>query len=227
MFFSTDLLSVKGGKFGTIWLLATTKDRNAVVKKKKAELLRTNMSQLCMELTRMFPVQGKEKSFSLRTSSILMYGICINLRVISEDLRRAVMQLLSQKPTISGGATGGGIDLPGGKAGNLHVTSLHVPTEADIDMGNLLAVPDMMEVDPDMFSRVDFRVRNSDITMHEPGRTGLDYEGPDLPILSAQDILTESWKFGDEGIKTGDENQERATRADHPVDIASSPKRPR
>jgi len=227
MFFSTDLLSVKGGKFGTIWLLATTKDRNAVVKKKKAELLRTNMSQLCMELTRMFPVQGKEKSFSLRTSSILMYGICINLRVISEDLRRAVMQLLSQKPTISGGATGGGIDLPGGKVGNLQVTSLHVPTEADIDMGNLLAVPDMMEVDPDMFSRVDFRVRNSDITMHEPGRTGLDYEGPDLPILSAQDILTESWNLGNEGITDGDDNQERATRADHPVDIMSLPKRPR
>ena len=156
MFFSTDLLSVKGGKFGTIWLLATTKDRNAVVKKKRAELLRTNMSQLCMELTRMFSVQGKEKSFSLRTSSILMYGICINLRVISEDLRRAVMQLLSQKPTISGGVTGGGIDLPGGKTGNLQVTSLHVPTEADIDMGNLLAVPDMMEVDSDMFSRIDF-----------------------------------------------------------------------
>ena len=112
MFFSTDLLSVKGGKFGTIWLLATTKDRKSVVKKKRAELLRTNMSQLCMELTKMFPVQGKEKSFSLRTSSILMYGICINLRVISEDLRRAVLQLLSQKPTISDGSGGGGIDLP-------------------------------------------------------------------------------------------------------------------
>jgi len=127
----------------------------------------------------------------------------------------------------SGGATGGGIDLPGGKAGNIQVTSLHVPTEADIDMGNLLAVPDMMEVDPDMFSRVDFRVRNSDITMHEPGRTGLDYEGPDLPILSAQDILTESWNLGNEGITDGDDNQERATRADHPVDIMSLPKRPR
>ena len=221
MFFSTDLLSVKGGKFGTIWLLATTKDRTAVVKKKRAELLRTNMSQLCMELTRMFPVQGKEKSFSLRTSSILMYGICINLRVISEDLRRAVMQLLSQKPTTSGG--GGGIDLPGGQVDNLHITRLNVPTEADFDMGNLLAMPEMMEVDADMFSRVDFRVRNSDITMPEPGRSGLDYEGPDLPILSEQDILMEPWNLGDEVIKDG--VGERFTRADPSDDVGSSPKR--
>ena len=102
-----------------------------------------------------------------------------------------------------------------------------MPTEADIDMGNLLAVPDMMEVDPDMFSRVDFRVRNSDITMHEPARIGLDYEGPDLPILSAQDILTESWNLGDEGVKDRGENQGGGTRADHPVDIVSSPKRMR
>ena len=94
MFFSTDLLSVRGGKFGTIWLLATTRDRKAVVKKKRAELLKTNMSQLCRELIKMFPVQGKDKSFSLRTSSILMYGTCINLRLISEDLRRAVLLLL-------------------------------------------------------------------------------------------------------------------------------------
>ena len=105
----------------------------------------------------MFPVQGKEKSFSLRTSSILMYGICINLKVISEDLRRAVMMLLSQRPTASGGVGGRGIDLPGGPVGNLQLTSLNVPTEADIDMGNLLAMPETMEIDDaDMFSRVVF-----------------------------------------------------------------------
>ena len=228
MFFSKDLLSVKGGKFGTIWLLATTKDRKTVVKKKRAELIRTDMSKLCMELRRMFPVQRKEKSFSLRTSSILMYGdgICINLSVISEDLRRAVMLLLSQRPTTSGGAGGGGIDLPGGPAGNLHLTSLNIPTEADIDMGNLLAIPEMMEVDDaEMFSRVDFRVRNSDITMREPGRSGLDYEGPDIPILSAQDILTESWNLGDEGVRGEAQTQERLTRVNPSDDIVSSPKR--
>ena len=43
MFFSKDLLSIKGGKSGTIWLLATTKDRKTIVKKKRSELLRTDM----------------------------------------------------------------------------------------------------------------------------------------------------------------------------------------
>ena len=64
-------------------LLATTRDRKTVVKRKKAEILRTNMAQLCPELIKMFPVQGKDKSFSLRTSSILMYGTCVTLRLIS------------------------------------------------------------------------------------------------------------------------------------------------
>ena len=60
-------------------------------------------------------------------------------------------------------------------------------------MGNLLAMPETMEIDDaDMFSRVVFWVGNFDITMREPGTSGLDYEGPDILILSAQDILTES-----------------------------------
>ena len=153
-----------------------------------------------------------------------MYGICINLRVISEDLRRAVLLLLSQRPTASGGAAGGGgIDLPGGPVGNFHLTSLNVPTEADIDMGNLLAMPEMEIDDADMFSRVDFRVRNSDITMREPGRSGLDYEGPDIPILSAQDILTESWNLGEEGVRGVEvENQYILNPSD---DVVPSPKR--
>ena len=55
----------------------------------------------------------------------------------------------------------------------------------------------MMEIDDaKMLTRVDFRIRNSNITMHEPGTSGLDYEGPDIPILTPQDILTESWNLG-------------------------------
>ena len=123
------------------------------MKKMRSEILRTDMSKLCMELRRMFPVQRKEKSFSLRTSSILMYGICINLSVISEDLRRAVLLLQSQRPTASGIST----YHARGPEGNLHLTSINVPTEADIDMGNLLAMPETMEIDDaDMFSRVVF-----------------------------------------------------------------------
>ena len=57
MFFSTDLLSVRGGKFGTIWLLATTRNGKTVMKKYRAELLKTYIYKLCRELIKMFPVQ--------------------------------------------------------------------------------------------------------------------------------------------------------------------------
>ena len=61
--------------------------------------------------------------------------------------------------------------------------------------------------------------------MHEPGTSGLDYEGPDIPILTPQDILTESWNLGNEGIGKEALNQERLARANPPDDIMSSPKR--
>ena len=44
-----------------------------------------------------FPVQGKEKSFSLRMSATLVYGVCINLRVQCEELRRSTQNLLGLK----------------------------------------------------------------------------------------------------------------------------------
>eukprot|EP00092_Neocalanus_flemingeri_P087325 GFUD01110193.1.p1 GENE.GFUD01110193.1~~GFUD01110193.1.p1 ORF type:complete len:159 (-),score=51.77 GFUD01110193.1:115-591(-) len=153
MFYSSDLLCVRGGKFGTIWLLATTKDRQAVFKKKKAELMKMNMTKLCQELVNMFPVQGKNKSFSLRTSSILMYGTCIHLRLMSEDLRRSVLLLLGRHKTPCGGQWSG-IDLPGGQ----------VPTEADLAMENI----QWPEVD-DIFGELDFRAREADITTRVEG----------------------------------------------------------
>jgi len=191
MFFSADLLSVRGGKFGTIWLLATTKDRQAIVKKRKAELLRTNMAQLCQDLVKMFPVQGKKKSFSLRTSSILMYGTCINLRVMSEDLLRSVLALLGHRAAGKGPKSGSGIDLPGGQMAT-NLERLEMPTLADLDMGNMMMI-DLNEV----YDKVDFRARPSDITMMEPDMGRLEYEGQELPILTTRDILTESWSLDD------------------------------
>ena len=44
-----------------------------------------------------FPVQGKEFSLSLRMSSHLVYGVCVNLRVQAEELRRTALRLLSMK----------------------------------------------------------------------------------------------------------------------------------
>eukprot|EP00092_Neocalanus_flemingeri_P008741 GFUD01009414.1.p1 GENE.GFUD01009414.1~~GFUD01009414.1.p1 ORF type:complete len:285 (-),score=97.64 GFUD01009414.1:82-936(-) len=196
MFYSSDLLCVRGGKFGTIWLLATTKDRQAVFKKKKSELMKMNVTKLCQELVNMFPVQGKNKSFSLRTSSILMYGTCIHLRLMSEDLRRSVLLLLGRHKTPSGGQ-GGGIDLPGGQMSS-HLARLAVPTEADLAMGNI----QWPEVD-DVFGDVDFRAREADITMREFNQARLEYEGLELPLLSTRDILTESWSLVDEGLHGG------------------------
>ena len=188
MFFSTDLLSIRGGKFGTVWLLATTKDRQSVIKKKKSELLKTDMTKLCQELIKMFPVQGKHKSFSLRTSSILVYGTCINLRLLCEDLRKSVVALLGHR---AGGQGVGGIDLPGGHMPT-HLARLEVPTNVDLDLGNI----NLTELE-DVFLQVDFRVRPSDITMLEHDLPGLEYEGLELPILSTKDILTESWSLDD------------------------------
>ena len=58
----------------------------------------------------------------------------------SQEICHAASKHLSQRPTTSGGASSWGIDLPGGQVGNLHLTSFRVPTEADIDMGNILAI---------------------------------------------------------------------------------------
>ena len=74
MFYSVDLLSLKGGRMNMIWLLGTQRlgkpvlsemdefdvfrfcilkflrDKTALLKKKKAELLRTDLIALCKEL---------------------------------------------------------------------------------------------------------------------------------------------------------------------------------
>ena len=93
---------------------------------------------------------------------------------------------------------------------------VEVPTEADFDMGNL----QMMEVE-DIFAQVDFRVRESDITMREPVTIGFGYEGQDLPILSTHDILTESWSLDDGGragaVGEGQDSGHLGTRAHPPI----------
>jgi len=181
MFYSKDLLCVRGGKFSTIWLVATSKDKNAVIKKKKSDLLKTNMAQLCHEISAMLPVRGKERSFSLRTSSILVCGTCITLRVMAEDLRRSVLLLLSKKPVVTSEA----IDLPGGQGPN-QLVGLDVPFD-DYDMGNIEA--NLLEPLFDM----NFRVRMEDITIKEQDQPMLNYEGPDVPILTERDILDQMW----------------------------------
>ena len=99
MFYSNDLLSLRGGKFGIVWFLATSKDRAAAVKKKRALVVQTDLALLCKDLCRMIPVQGKFQSLSLRTSSFLIHGISIAHRVKVEALLGSCTMLRSRMVT--------------------------------------------------------------------------------------------------------------------------------
>ena len=101
MFYSTDLLTLRGGKFNLIWLLSTTKDKNALYRKRKKDLLNLDVGATSQELIRMFPVQGKKTSLSLRTSSLLMHGVFISFRMKAELLRSEVLKLLTPSKLIS------------------------------------------------------------------------------------------------------------------------------
>ena len=96
MFYSNDLLSLRGGQLGIVWLLATSKDKAAAIKKKRSLVVQTDVGQMCKDLCRMIPVQGKSQSFSLRTSSFLIHGISIAHRVKVEELLRRCMMISSR-----------------------------------------------------------------------------------------------------------------------------------
>ena len=61
-------------------------------RKCRAQLSKTNIQKLCVELTKMFPVTGKSSSFSLRTSAILTHGIMMMFKfkidLVRSDLTR-------------------------------------------------------------------------------------------------------------------------------------------
>ena len=95
MFYSTDLLNVRGGQFNLIWLMSTTHDSKSLAKKKHKELLTANIGKMCEGVSKMLPVAGKNKSFSLRTSSYLVHGltVCFRFKVLSlnKDVQRMMM----------------------------------------------------------------------------------------------------------------------------------------
>jgi len=102
MFYSTDLLTQKGGRFHLIWTLGVNSDDKSEKRKRKVEslMLTNDLVQQCLELREMFPVRGKVKSFSLRVNCILLTGISINLRFKAESLRRrglAALQLTKRR----------------------------------------------------------------------------------------------------------------------------------
>ena len=91
MFFSNDLLTPRG-KFNLVWMLGTM-DKSSIIKKRKRELLAMNLDGVCKELAKMLPVQGKEKSLSLRTSAILTHGLFITFRLKADELRLSILKL--------------------------------------------------------------------------------------------------------------------------------------
>ena len=101
MFYSTDLLNVRGGQFNLIWLMSTTHDSKNLAKKRQKELLAANLGKLCEGISRMLPVTGKEKSFSLRTSSYLVHGltVCFKLKVLhlNNDAQKMLMASIKGK----------------------------------------------------------------------------------------------------------------------------------
>jgi len=170
-----------------IWLLGTQRDKTALIKKKKTELLRTDIMALCKELVTRFPVQGKEKSFSLRMSATLVYGVCINLRVQCEELRRATQNLLSVKAV----SVNQVIDLPD-VASSTHITR---GLENDLPgVGDFHISQQDLQLSPSLV-----RANVRDITLNE-GTTmrDLDYQGLDLPILTDKELLEQTWNLEDQ-----------------------------
>ena len=96
MFYSNDLLTLRGGgKFNLIWLLSTTSDRASLARKRKADLLSLNYKNIVDELGKLFPVTGKKTSLSLRTSAVLMHGVFISFELRVEFLNNDTIKLLA------------------------------------------------------------------------------------------------------------------------------------
>ena len=96
MFYSNDLLTLRGGgKFNLIWLLSTTNDRATIARKRKADLLSLNYKNIVDELQKLFPVTGKKTSLSLRTSAVLMHGVFISFKLRVEFLNTDTIKLLA------------------------------------------------------------------------------------------------------------------------------------
>merc|ERR1712142_976895 len=138
-------------------------------------------AQLCKDLCRMIPVQGKCHSLSLRTSSFLIHGISIAHRVKVEALLGRCTMLRSRmvtKPKLDGS-----INLPERLcAPNLMI----IPEMLENDIGRL----EELDVDVAGIDVMDFRARANDITLREvDSRMEFEFIGPDLPRLTEEDIL--------------------------------------
>ena len=182
MFYSADLLSIRGGKFSTVWLMGNSRDRKQSAKNKRIEIRKIDISAICEEMLKMLPVHGKEKSFSLRLSSILLYGTCVIYRYkidnLLSDSTTALSRIYQSRQQTSN------IDLPNDK--DMYQTRCDLPDEGDISLGNFnwLESLDTVEVTMPRLPQVDENL----ITMRDvPAAT--DYEGPNFPALDYEQSM--------------------------------------
>ena len=130
-------------------------------------------------------MQGKDRSLSLRMSSNLAYGVCVNLRVQAQDLAGAALRLLGIKSV----PRDQGIDLPAVP------TSTHLAKITAPDHFDLAGTMEQMDLSPFLA-----RTANRQITMvEEPFTAGLDFEGLPLPILTEDELLNEDWNLEEGG----------------------------
>jgi len=185
MFYSTDLLNVRGGQFNLIWLMSTTHDSKTLAKKRQKELIATNLGKMCEGVSRMLPVAGKEKSFSLRTSSYLVHGlaVCFKLKVVhlNNDAQRMLMTSIRAAVPIAST-----IDDEGVKA---NVT--RIPCQDQEDFGIIAD-----HIDENLFNLFDMTTEE-----HNARKKAVTMTEVDLPTSKR---LIEEW--GDEGFSFNDGN---------------------
>jgi len=185
MFYSTDLLNVRGGQFNLIWLMSTTHDSKTLAKKRQKELIATNLGKMCEGVSRMLPVAGKEKSFSLRTSSYLVHGlaVCFKLKVVhlNNDAQRMLMTSIRAAVPIAST-----IDDEGVKA---NVT--RIPCQDQEDFGIIAD-----HIDENLFNLFDMTTEEHNARKKAVTMTEVD------PPTSKR--LIEEW--GDEGFSFNDGN---------------------
>ena len=190
-----------------IWRLGIMKEQEMIVRKNKAQLLKSHLVEICQSLISRFPAMGKESSFSLRMSSTLVYGVAINLRIQAQDLLKATRHLLSMKPA---SFNQDGINLAVVATSN-QLTMAGEPSPADFQLG-------LMDFDED--PRLELRpmldrVAPHAITMVEPDMTGLEFSGQPLPVLTEEELLGHQWilDVGEEESKQGEERDSNRKRA--------------
>jgi len=168
-----------------IWLMSTTHDSKTLAKKRQKELIATNLGKMCEGVSRMLPVAGKEKSFSLRTSSYLVHGlaVCFKLKVVhlNNDAQRMLMTSIRAAVPIAST-----IDDEGVKA---NVT--RIPCQDQEDFGIIAD-----HIDENLFNLFDMTTEEHNARKKAVTMTEVD------PPTSKR--LIEEW--GDEGFSFNDGN---------------------